>query len=127
MQFLYFYELILDLIQGIKKKVLTSALMYVYDISTVMSPGAASFNTVTMLRIAITKHFTIWWFFMDRTCGMIQKYFCEWKGHIYYWVGSYDSLDSTWAPANFLVKIFWFETLSFSNCHAEAVISVNDF
>lgn len=60
MQFLYFYELILDLMQGIKKKVLTSALMYVYDISTVMSPGAASFNTVTMLRIAITKHFTIW-------------------------------------------------------------------
>lgn len=59
MQFPYFYELILDLLQGIKTSMLTSTLMYVYDISTVMS-GAAAFNTVTMLRTAITKHFTIW-------------------------------------------------------------------
>lgn len=42
MQFAAFYELILDLLQGIKTNELTSALIYVYDISTVMYPGATA-------------------------------------------------------------------------------------
>lgn len=47
MKFLSFYELILDLLQGIKTNVLTSALIYVYDISALKS--------VAILRTAITE------------------------------------------------------------------------
>lgn len=53
-----FYEPVLDLLQGIKTNMLTSVLIYVYDISTVMSPGAL--KSVTMLRTAITEFFTMW-------------------------------------------------------------------
>lgn len=60
MQVPSFYELILDLLQGIKTNVLTSALICVYDISTVMFPGATALKSITMLRTAITESFTIW-------------------------------------------------------------------
>jgi len=60
MQIPSFCELILDFLQGIKTNVFMSALMYVYDISTVMSPGVTALKNVTMLRTAIMEFFTIW-------------------------------------------------------------------
>lgn len=49
MQFPSFYEIIMDLLQGIKTNVLTFSLIYVYNISTVMCSGVTALKSATGL------------------------------------------------------------------------------
>lgn len=48
------------LVARIKKKMLISTLMHVYDICTVMCSGVAALKSATMLRTAITEFLSVW-------------------------------------------------------------------